>query len=134
MANTIDPQNQIVRYCTEGMEREQEGQHKEALRLFLLAWDQSKDAFERSIAAHYVARHQATPEMTLHWNQESLTNADSVGDDRVQGFYPSLYLNMGKSHEISATLRMPEDFMHWPPIEWTVSRRVLMAISFAVVL
>lgn len=105
LANTIDPQNQIVRYCTEGMEREQEGQHKEALRLFMLAWDQSKDAFERSIAAHYVARHQATPEMTLHWNQESLTNADSVGDDRVQGFYPSLYLNMGKSHEDLGNLK-----------------------------
>ncbi len=105
MANTIDPQNQIVRYCAEGMEREQKGRHKEALRLFMLAWDQSKDAFERSIAAHYVARHQATPEMTLRWNQESLTNADAVGDDRVLGFYPSLYLNMGRSHEDLGNLK-----------------------------
>jgi hypothetical protein len=95
----IDPQNRVVRYCVEGMEREQEGRHEEALRLFMLAWDQSTDAFERSIAAHYVARHQTTPERALHWNQESLINADAVGDDRVQGFYPSLYLNMGKSHE-----------------------------------
>ncbi len=99
MANTIDPQNQVVRYCVEGMEREQEGRREEALRLFMLAWNQSKDAFERAIAAHYVARHQATPEKTLHWNQESLINADAVGDNRVQDFYPSLYLNMGKSHE-----------------------------------
>ena len=99
MANTIDPQNPVVRYCAEGMEREQEGRHEEALRLFMLAWNQSKDAFERAIAAHYVARHQITPEGALHWNQESLINADAVGDDRVQGFYPSLYLNMGKSHE-----------------------------------
>jgi hypothetical protein len=95
----IDPQNRVVRYCVEGMEREQEGRHEEALRLFMLAWDQSTDAFERSIAAHYVARHQTTPERALHWNQESLINADAAGDDRVQGFYPSLYLNMGKSHE-----------------------------------
>jgi hypothetical protein len=81
------------------MEREQDGRHEEALRLFMLAWDQSTDALERSIAAHYVARHQTTPERALHWNQESLINADAAGDDRVQGFYPSLYLNMGKSHE-----------------------------------
>jgi hypothetical protein len=87
------------------MEREQEGRHEEALRLFMLAWDQSKDAFERAIAAHYVARHQTTPERALHWNQESLINADAVGDDRVQAFYPSLYLNIGKSHEDLANLK-----------------------------
>jgi hypothetical protein len=101
----IDPQNPVVRYCVEGMEREQGGRHEEALRLFMLAWEQSKNAFERSIAAHYVARHQTTPERTLHWNQESLTNADAVGDDRVQEFYPSLYLNMGKSHEDLGNLK-----------------------------
>jgi hypothetical protein len=99
LANTIDPQNPVVRCCVEGMEREQEGHHEEALRLFMLAWNQSEDAYERTIAAHYVARHQTTPERALHWNQESLINADAVGDDRVQGFYPSLYLNLGKSHE-----------------------------------
>jgi hypothetical protein len=87
------------------MEKEQEGRHEEALRLFTLAWDHSKDAFERTIAAHYVARHQTMPERALHWNQESLTNADAVGDDRVQGFYPSLYLNMGKSHEDLGNLK-----------------------------
>jgi hypothetical protein len=105
LANTIDPQNRVVRYCVEGMEREQEGRHEEALRLFMLAWDRSKDAFERTIAAHYVARHQTTPERTLHWNQESVTNADAVGDDRVLEFYPSLYLNMGKSHEDLGNLK-----------------------------
>jgi hypothetical protein len=105
LANTIDPQNRVVQYCVEGMGKEQEGRHDEALRLFMLAWDQSKDAFERTIAAHYVARHQTTPERALDWNQESLTNADAVGDDRVQGFYPSLYLNMGKSHEDLGNLK-----------------------------
>jgi tetratricopeptide (TPR) repeat protein len=95
----IDSGNQVIRYCVEGMEREQDGKYEEAMRLFMLAWDESADAFERSIAAHYVARHQATLEMKLHWNQLSLANAEAVGDDRVQQFYPSLYLNLGKSHE-----------------------------------
>jgi tetratricopeptide (TPR) repeat protein len=95
----IDPENQVVRYCIEGMEKEQHGRHEEAMRLFMLAWDESKDAYERAIAAHYVARQQTTLEGKLHWNQESLANADAVSDDRVQHFYPSLYLNLGKSHE-----------------------------------
>jgi tetratricopeptide (TPR) repeat protein len=110
LSNTIDPQNRVVRYCVEGMEKEQEGRHEEASRLFMLAWDQSKDAFERSIAAHYVARHQTTPEGALHWNQEALTNADAIGDDRVQEFYPSLYLNMGKSHEDLGNLKDAKKF------------------------
>ncbi len=38
-------------------------------------------------------------------NQESLINADAVGDDRVQEFYPSLYLNMGKSYEDLGNLK-----------------------------
>jgi tetratricopeptide (TPR) repeat protein len=99
LAKSIDPENPIVRYCVEGMQREQEGRHEEALRLFMLAWDHSRDDLERTIAAHYVARHQTTPEQTLHWNQQSLLHADAVEDDSVKDFYPSLYLNMGKSHE-----------------------------------
>jgi len=95
----IDPQNAVVRYCAAGIQLEQSGQPDEALRLFTLAWDKSTDAFERTIAAHYMARHQKTPEDVLHWNREALSNADSVGDDRVQEFYPSLYLNLGKAHE-----------------------------------
>jgi hypothetical protein len=106
----IDPENQVVRYCAEGMERELDGRHEEASRLFMLAWDESKDTFERAIAAHYVARHQATLEGKLHWNQESLANADAVGDDRVQHFYPSLYLNVGKSHEDLGNLREARKF------------------------
>jgi tetratricopeptide (TPR) repeat protein len=95
----IDPQNIVFRYCAEGIELEQSGQRDETLRLFALAWDESSNAFERTIAAHYLARHQKAPEETLHWNQEALSNADSVGDDCGQEFYPSLYLNLGKSHE-----------------------------------
>ena len=95
----IDPENLVVRYCAEGIELEQGGQRDEALRLFTLAWSECSNAFERTIAAHYLAGHQKTPEETLRWNQEALSNADSVGDDRVQEFYPSLYLNLGKSHE-----------------------------------
>jgi len=28
-----------------------------------------------------------------------LSRADAVGDDRVRGFYPSLYLSLGRSYE-----------------------------------
>ena len=95
----MNPENPIVKLCVAGMKAESEGQMEEARLLFLQAWDQSKDDYEACISAHYVARHQQTPEETLQWNQLSLEKAKAINDERVQGFYPSLYLNLGKAHE-----------------------------------
>jgi tetratricopeptide (TPR) repeat protein len=95
----MDPENPIIMLCVAGMKAEMEGRKDEARLLFLQAWEQRKDDFEACIAAHYVARHQETAKETLRWNQVSLDRADAVSDERVQGFYPSLYLNMGKAYE-----------------------------------
>ena len=95
----MDPENPIVKLCAEGMAAEAEGRHDDARALFQRAWDGSTDDYEACIAAHYLARHQPNPEETLRWNRESLDRAERVGDDRVAGFYPSLYLNMGHAYE-----------------------------------
>lgn len=94
----MDPENAIVKLCVLGMEHEAKGEVETASRLFLSAWEQGTDDFERCIAAHYVARHQ-TPDEALVWNQRSLDLALAVNDERVRGFFPSLYLNMGKAYE-----------------------------------
>jgi tetratricopeptide (TPR) repeat protein len=95
----MDPNNPVVKLCVEGMKAESEGKPDEARSLFMQAWEQSKDDYDACIAAHYVARHQSTPEEILRWNQASLDRADAVNDQRVQSFYPSLHLNTGKAHE-----------------------------------
>ncbi len=95
----MDPNNPVVKLCVDGMQAEGEGQLEAAHALFLQAWATCQDDFEACIAAHYLARHRATPQETHHWNRVALEHADKVADDRVQGFYPSLYLNMGWSHE-----------------------------------
>ena len=94
----MDPDNPVVRLCTQGMQAESQGRADEARDLFLQAWKVAQDDYEACIAAHYLARHQPTPEETLHWNQECLDRADRVGDERVRGFYASLHGNMGRSH------------------------------------
>jgi hypothetical protein len=38
------------------------------------------------------------------WNQIALDPAKAVSDGSVQEFYPSLYLNMGQSHELLGNL------------------------------
>ena len=95
----MDPNNPVVKLCAAGMQAEAEGRPNDALLLFLQAWQQSTDDYEACVAAHYVARHQKTPQESLRWNQESLDRADAVNEERVRDFYPSLYLNMGKSYE-----------------------------------
>jgi hypothetical protein len=95
----MDPTNPVVKLCVQGMEEESHGNIAEAAKLFAQAWLDSRNDFERCIAAHYVARHQPTAELALHWNQEALDCANRVADGSVAGFFASLYLNLGKSHE-----------------------------------
>ena len=62
-SDLIDPTNPVVALCSEGMAAE--GTPAEALRLFERAWAARRDDYDAAIAAHFVARHQASPEDTL---------------------------------------------------------------------
>ena len=99
VATPIDAANPVVKLCAEGMAAEGEGRRADAKARFEQAWSESRDDYEASIAAHYVARHQATPEATFEWNERALRRAEAVDDERVRGFYPSLYLNYAHSLE-----------------------------------
>jgi tetratricopeptide (TPR) repeat protein len=106
----LDPENPVVLLCVEGMRLEGEGQYAGARARFAQAWEISTDDFEACIAAHYLARQQASAEERLSWNQEALARAEAVGDERVQGFFPSLYLNLANSYE---QLGEAAEAAHW---------------------
>jgi hypothetical protein len=96
----IDPENPVVRLCAEGIAAEGQGQHEVAAALYREAWAIHTDDYEACIAAHYLAREQETLQDSLKWNQLALDHALAVTDDRIAGFLPSLYLNLGWSHEV----------------------------------
>jgi len=96
----MDTNNPVIQLCMQGSQAEFEGRMEAARSLYLQAWDISQDDYQACIAAHYVARFQATPEEMLRWNQEALERATRVNDESVREFYPSLYLNLGRSHEV----------------------------------
>lgn len=96
----MDTNNQVIQLCIQGTRAEFEHRLQDALRLYQQAWDSHTDDYEACIAAHYVARFQETPQESLHWNQIALDHADRVDDEKVRDFYPSLYLSLGRSHEI----------------------------------
>ena len=95
----MDPTNPVLQLCIQGTEAEYQHRPDDARALYQQAWNSATDDYEACIAAHYVARFQDTPEETFRWNQEALNRADAVNDERVKAFYPSLYVNMGKSYE-----------------------------------
>jgi hypothetical protein len=95
----MESSNAIAKLCVAGMEAEGRGDPAEALGLFMNAWNQSQSPWEACIAAHYVARHQPTPQDGLGWNLKALELAQEVADGSTVGFFPSLLLNIAHSYE-----------------------------------
>ncbi|WP_018614758.1 hypothetical protein [Segetibacter koreensis] len=95
----FDPNNNVVRLCTIGMEVEVNQNADEAKRLFLQAWNEATNDFEKFTAAHYLARHQDSVEEKLKWDETALSLALKIDDGTLNTSYPSLYLNIGKCHE-----------------------------------
>lgn len=96
----MDLSNPVIQLCIQGSRAEFEHRLEDARSLYQQAWEARTDNYDACIAAHYVARFQDSVEESLRWNQLALKHADAVNDDRVKDFYPSLYLSLGRSHEL----------------------------------
>lgn len=97
----MDLTNPVIKLCMEGTRAEFEHLIDDARSLYQKAWEARKDDYDACIAAHYVARFQESVEDSLHWNHLALVHANAVSDERVMDFYPSLYLNLGRSYELA---------------------------------
>lgn len=96
----MDVNRPVVKLCIKGTQAEFRGQMDLARELYQQAWDAAQDEYDACVAAHYLARCQDNLTEKLRWNQIALEKANAVADDRAREFYPSLYLNMGQSHEL----------------------------------
>ena len=99
MSIRLDTENPIIQLCILGTQAEFQRRMDVASALYMQAWQNASNHYESCIAAHYVARFQPSPEETRRWNETALRHADASTDERVIDFYPSLYVNMGRSHE-----------------------------------
>jgi DNA/RNA tunnel of bacterial DNA dependent RNA polymerase. len=100
----FSPFNTVVQRCLQGMDMEEKGKTGEAGKLFLQAWDEATNDFEKFLAAHYVARHQKTVSDKLKWLQTALDHALNVNDDSVKSALPSLYSNIAGCYEELAAI------------------------------
>jgi len=95
----FDPSNNVIKLCIQGMEMEGKGEPEEASRLFLQAWNESTNDFEKFTAAYYVARHQKNVRDKLKWLETSLQFALKINDVTVKAAFASLYSNIAKCYE-----------------------------------
>ena len=106
----MDTNNPTIKLCIEGTQAEFDGSMEAACDLYRQAWEASSSNYEACIAAHYMARCQESPEEIFRWNQIALERAQMVNDERVEDFYPSLYLNMGRSHTLLGNQAQAEKY------------------------
>ncbi|MCR6639679.1 MAG: NAD(+)--rifampin ADP-ribosyltransferase [Sporocytophaga sp.] len=95
----FSPFNNIVKLCLQGMALEDKNQAEQAKEVFLQAWNEATNDFEKFLSAHYVARHQENVTDKLTWLETALKYASTVNDDTVKSAFPSLYLNIAKCYE-----------------------------------
>ncbi len=95
----FSPSNHVVKICIQAMALEEKGEAEEAKRLFLQAWNESTNDFERFIAAYYVARHQENVRERLKWHLTALQFALRISDEAVSAAFPALYTNIAKCYE-----------------------------------
>ena len=95
----FNPNNNVVKLCLQGISLEEKGKLEEASKLFLQAWSEVTNEFEKFIAAYFVARHQKNVSDKLKWFEMSLQFALKINDDTVKSAFPSLYLNIAECYE-----------------------------------
>lgn len=95
----FSPNNTIVKFCLQGIGMEERGNPQEARRLFLHAWSEAANDFERFLAAYHVARLQELAQNRLQWFETTLQLAWRIYDDAVKPAVPFLHSHIAQCHE-----------------------------------
>jgi len=93
----FNPNNNIVKLCLQGMSLEDAGDFGEARKIFLQAWNEAADNFEKFLAAYYVARQQEDSAERMKWLETALGLASEIDDEAVKSALPNLYLSLARS-------------------------------------
>lgn len=81
------------------MDMEEKGKPEEASTLFLQAWNEATNDFEKFLAAFHVARDQKSVPDKLIWLKTALQLALKINSEAVKAALSSLYLNIAKCYE-----------------------------------
>src|SRR3954463_10041890 len=95
----FNPHNNIVKLCIQGMGTEDKGDAEEAGRIFLQAWNEATDDFEKYLAAYYLARQQTDVSAKLKWFETALQLASKADSHSTNSALPLIYSNIARCYE-----------------------------------
>ena len=95
----FNPNNSVVKLCLRGMGMEESGKAEEASMLFLQAWNESTQDFEKFISAYFLARNQKNVSDKLKWFETALLIALKTNNDSAKSAVPTLYSSIAKCYE-----------------------------------
>lgn len=95
----FNPSNNVIKLCIRGIAMEEAGQTDDARTLFLQAWNESTNDFEKYLASYYVARSQENVADKLKWFERTLQLAMNVNNESATSALPNLYANIARCYE-----------------------------------
>lgn len=78
---------------------EENGKRDEAAAMFLQAWNEASNDFEKFTAAYYVARTQNNTRDKIEWLETAIQLARQLNNDAVKAAFPLLYANLAESYK-----------------------------------
>lgn len=95
----FDPNNNIIQLCLNGLSQKETGNSADADKIFLQAWNEATNDFEKFTAAYFMARNQNEIADKLNWYETSLLFAMKQSDLSAQTALPFLYDQIAKCYE-----------------------------------
>jgi len=95
----FNPDNLVIQLCMQGMNLEDQNKPNEAAGLFLQAWQQATNNYDKFLAAWHLARVQLNNADSLDWYQAALDLALRVNNEAVSSAVPSLYASLAKCYQ-----------------------------------
>lgn len=95
----FSPKNAVVQLCLQGMDLEGKNMPEEAGNLFLRAWNEATNDFEKFMAAYFVGRLHSSVADKLHWVEITLQLAQKINNNYVKEIFPALYSRAAECYE-----------------------------------
>jgi hypothetical protein len=95
----FSPNNKIVKLCLQGMDMEAKGNHEEAGKIFLQAWNEATNDFEKYLAAYFMARQQTDISAKLKWFETAVRHAQRTDNHSASSALPSIFSSIASCYE-----------------------------------
>ena len=95
----FNPNNPFIQLCLQGINLVDQHKPNEAARLYLQAWKQAANDYDKFIAAWFLARVQLNVADSLTWYKIALDLTLTVKNEAVSSALPSLHANLANCYQ-----------------------------------